>query len=101
MIFLTNIHAWVQIASAQVDSSYKGHRSNRGAASYGVSRRTDYRVIASGLPNSCSWQDLKDHMRKGGEVTFAQVGYCLRDKTVYFSMQSILLGVKSLHSRGG
>ena len=30
-------------------------------------------MIVSGLPKSCSWQDLKDHMRKGGEVTFAQV----------------------------
>lgn len=59
------------------DSSYRGYRSSRGAASYGVSRRTDYRVIVSGLPNSCSWQDLKDHMRKGGEVTFAQV---MRDR---------------------
>lgn len=48
-----------------------------GAGSYGVSRRTDYRTIVSGLPNSCSWQDLKDHMRKGGEVTFAQV---MRDR---------------------
>lgn len=48
-----------------------------GAASYGVSRRTDYRTIVTGLPNSCSWQDLKDHMRKGGEVTFAQV---MRDR---------------------
>ncbi|KAG2243404.1 hypothetical protein Bca52824_094750 [Brassica carinata] len=32
-----------------------------------------YRVIVSGLPSSASWQDLKDHMRKGGEVCFSQV----------------------------
>lgn len=25
------------------------------------------------LPLSCSWQDLKDHMRRAGEVTFSQV----------------------------
>lgn len=34
---------------------------------------TAYRVVVSGLPPTASWQDLKDHMRKGGEVTFAQV----------------------------
>jgi hypothetical protein len=34
---------------------------------------TAFRVVVSGLPATASWQDLKDHMRKGGEVTFAQV----------------------------
>lgn len=34
---------------------------------------TSFRVVVSGLPATASWQDLKDHMRKGGEVTFAQV----------------------------
>jgi hypothetical protein len=34
---------------------------------------TAFRVVVSGLPPTASWQDLKDHMRKGGEVTFAQV----------------------------
>ncbi len=40
---------------------------------YGPSRRTDFRVIVTGLPLSCSWQDLKDHMRRAGDVTFSQV----------------------------
>eukprot|EP00242_Pyramimonas_sp_CCMP2087_P002065 CAMPEP_0198232302 /NCGR_PEP_ID=MMETSP1445-20131203/115658_1 /TAXON_ID=36898 /ORGANISM="Pyramimonas sp., Strain CCMP2087" /LENGTH=194 /DNA_ID=CAMNT_0043912967 /DNA_START=298 /DNA_END=883 /DNA_ORIENTATION=- len=39
----------------------------------GVSRRTEFRVLISGLPTSASWQDLKDHMRYAGDVTFAQV----------------------------
>ncbi|KAF2571019.1 hypothetical protein F2Q70_00000117 [Brassica cretica] len=39
----------------------------------GPSRRSEYRVVVSGLPSSASWQDLKDHMRKGGEVCFSQV----------------------------
>lgn len=31
-------------------------------------------MLVKNLPLSCSWQDLKDHMRKaGGDVTFAQV----------------------------
>ncbi|GAB4855597.1 Serine/arginine-rich splicing factor sr30 [Ancistrocladus abbreviatus] len=49
-------------------SSYSGS-SYRG----GVSRRSDYRVLVTGLPPSASWQDLKDHMRRAGDVCFSQV----------------------------
>ncbi|CAL5380656.1 unnamed protein product [Camellia sinensis] len=56
--------------SSSVDrySSYSGG-SSRG----GVSRRSDYRVLVTGLPSSASWQDLKDHMRRAGDVCFSQV----------------------------
>ena len=37
------------------------------------SKRTDYRVIVSNLPSSGSWQDLKDHMRRAGDVCFSDV----------------------------
>ncbi|XP_051972874.1 serine/arginine-rich splicing factor 9-like [Xyrauchen texanus] len=37
------------------------------------SRRSEYRVIVTGLPPSGSWQDLKDHMREAGDVCFADV----------------------------
>nr|GMD95144.1 serine/arginine-rich splicing factor SR34A-like isoform X1 [Ipomoea batatas] len=30
-------------------------------------------IIVRGLPDSASWQDLKDHMRKAGDVCFAEV----------------------------
>ncbi|XP_062143428.1 serine/arginine-rich splicing factor SR34B-like isoform X1 [Alnus glutinosa] len=51
-------------------SSYSsGGRSGRG----GVSRRSEFRVLVSGLPPSASWQDLKDHMRQAGDVCFSQV----------------------------
>ena len=46
-----------------------GGRGHRG----GVSRRSDYRVKITGLPHSASWQDLKDHMRRAGDVCFSQV----------------------------
>ncbi|XP_029116923.1 serine/arginine-rich splicing factor SR30 isoform X1 [Elaeis guineensis] len=49
-----------------------GYGSGRGSK-YGVSRRSEYRVVVRGLPSSASWQDLKDHMRKAGDVCFAQV----------------------------
>lgn len=36
-------------------------------------RRSDYRVMVSGLPPTGSWQDLKDHMRDAGDVQFTDV----------------------------
>ena len=36
-------------------------------------RRTEYGVIVSNLPRGCSWQDLKDFMRKAGDVVFTDV----------------------------
>lgn len=48
---------------------YSSHSSGRS----GLSRRAEYRVVVSKLPSSASWQDLKDHMRKAGDVCFAQV----------------------------
>ncbi|CAI9588858.1 unnamed protein product [Staurois parvus] len=57
-------------------------RSNRGpGGGYGgprgrngpPSRRSEYRVLVSGLPPSGSWQDLKDHMREAGDVCYADV----------------------------
>ncbi|KAJ0734967.1 putative RNA recognition motif domain, nucleotide-binding alpha-beta plait domain superfamily [Helianthus annuus] len=44
-----------------------------GRGAYGVSKRSDYRVLVTGLPSSASWQDLKDHMRRAGDVCFSQV----------------------------
>ncbi|XP_015570455.2 serine/arginine-rich splicing factor SR30 isoform X1 [Ricinus communis] len=49
-------------------SSYSGRSGSRGP-----SRRSDYRVLVTGLPSSASWQDLKDHMRRAGDVCFSQV----------------------------
>uniref|UniRef100_A0A2P2J5K5 Arginine/serine-rich splicing factor n=3 Tax=Rhizophora mucronata TaxID=61149 RepID=A0A2P2J5K5_RHIMU len=56
--------------SSPVDrySSYSGSSGGRGS-----SRRSDYRVLVTGLPPSASWQDLKDHMRRAGDVCFSQV----------------------------
>ncbi|KAL6505024.1 hypothetical protein OROGR_024841 [Orobanche gracilis] len=57
----------------------RGHSSSTDRSSAargprgGVSRRSDYRVIITGLPHSASWQDLKDHMRRAGDVCFSQV----------------------------
>uniref|UniRef100_A0A8I3W4U2 Serine and arginine rich splicing factor 9 n=1 Tax=Callithrix jacchus TaxID=9483 RepID=A0A8I3W4U2_CALJA len=38
----------------------------RGGRNGPPTRRSDFRVLVSGLPPSGSWQDLKDHMREAG-----------------------------------
>ncbi|XP_044369586.1 serine/arginine-rich splicing factor SR30 [Triticum aestivum] len=54
-------------------SSFGGGGGGSGGGRRGVSRHTDYRVLVTGLPSSASWQDLKDHMRRAGDVCFAEV----------------------------
>ncbi|KAG5567734.1 hypothetical protein RHGRI_003055 [Rhododendron griersonianum] len=58
--------------SSSIDR-YSSHSSGRGSRGGGVSRRSEYRVLVTGLPSSASWQDLKDHMRRAGDVCFSQV----------------------------
>lgn len=54
-------------------SSSDRHSSYNSGRGRGVSRRSEYRVLVTGLPSSASWQDLKDHMRRAGDVCFSQV----------------------------
>jgi RNA recognition motif. (a.k.a. RRM, RBD, or RNP domain) len=44
-------------------------------APMGGGRQTEHRVIVTGLPPSASWQDLKDHMRKAGDVVYTDVDH--------------------------
>ncbi|KZS02794.1 Serine/arginine-rich splicing factor 1, partial [Daphnia magna] len=48
-----------------------GGGSNGGRSRGPPARRTNYRVIVTGLPPTGSWQDLKDHMREAGDVCYA------------------------------
>ncbi|XP_043930096.1 serine/arginine-rich splicing factor 5-like [Protopterus annectens] len=48
--------------------SYRQPRSS--GSRYGPPQRTEYRIIVENLSSGVSWQDLKDVMRKAGEVTF-------------------------------
>ncbi|KAM1490389.1 hypothetical protein ACFXTO_033524 [Malus domestica] len=64
----------VELAHGGRHSSSDRYRSySRSSSSRGVSRRSDYRVLVTGLPPSVSWQDPKDHMRRAGDVCFSQV----------------------------
>lgn len=55
------------------DDRPRGGGYVRGRGKGGPIKRTDYRVLVSGLPPSGSWQDLKDHMREAGEPTYTDV----------------------------
>ncbi len=48
-------------------------RDGRDAPRKTGGRRTDYGVVITNLPRGCSWQDLKDFMRKAGDVVFTDV----------------------------
>ena len=53
----------------------KGGREARRApwvAKYGAPQRTKYKMKVLNLSSRISWQDLKDTLRKGGEVTYAE-----------------------------
>ncbi|KDO52800.1 hypothetical protein CISIN_1g0226881mg, partial [Citrus sinensis] len=70
-----------------------GAGAGAGAGRFGISRHSEYRVIVRGLPSSASWQDLKDHMRKAGDVCFAEVS---RDSEGWQSPAMILLTLNFL-----
>ena len=48
-------------------------------------RRTEYGVIVTNLPRGCSWQDLKDFMRKVGDVVYSDVDRNSGEGVVEFS----------------
>lgn len=49
----------------------RGSRRADWVEKYGPPTRTDYRIIVENLSTRVSWQDLKDLMRKAGDVTYA------------------------------
>ena len=51
----------------------RGDRGGRDDRRRGATRRSEHRVLISNLPRSCSWQDLKDYMRRAGDVIYADV----------------------------
>ncbi|WVZ98237.1 hypothetical protein U9M48_043702 [Paspalum notatum var. saurae] len=63
----------VELAHGGRGPSFDRSSSHSSAGLRGASRRSDYRVMVTGLPSSASWQDLKDHMRRAGDVCFTDV----------------------------
>lgn len=71
-----------QPPGARGGSRRSGGRDRR----FGPPTRTEYRVIVENLSSRVSWQDLKDMMRKAGDVTYADAHKSARnDGIVEFS----------------
>jgi len=62
----------VELANACSDSDPRDSGS-RTRVSDGRYRRTNYRIIVKNLSSRTSWQDLKDYMKKAGEITYSTV----------------------------
>lgn len=62
----------VELANACSDSDPRDSGS-RARVSDGRYRRTNYRIIVRNLSSRTSWQDLKDYMKKAGEITYSTV----------------------------
>jgi arginine/serine-rich splicing factor 1/9 len=78
LIYLYNGRNHLQVEPAHGGRGNGGSSFDRpsnfgGGGRRGVSRHSEYRVLVTGLPSSASWQDLKDHMRKAGDVCFSEV----------------------------
>ena len=70
-------------------NNYNRGRDDRyGGGGGGRSRRfpppsnTKYRVVVENLSSRCSWQDLKDYLREGGEVTYAEAHQKVRNEGI-------------------
>lgn len=55
------------------DNRRDDRRGPPGRGGGGMVKNSDYRVIIKGLSTRTSWQDLKDYMRKAGNVLYANV----------------------------
>ncbi|XP_065333577.1 serine/arginine-rich splicing factor 1A [Cloeon dipterum] len=71
-----------------------GGRDGRGRGP--PARRSQYRVLVTGLPPSGSWQDLKDHMREAGDVCFADVFKDNSGVVEYLRYEDMKYAVKKL-----
>jgi len=72
---------------------YNSYSFRHGAA---PSRRTEHRVIITGLPPTGSWQDLKDHMREAGDVCYADVNRDGTGTVEFTNREDMKYAVKSL-----
>uniref|UniRef100_A0A915K3H9 RRM domain-containing protein n=1 Tax=Romanomermis culicivorax TaxID=13658 RepID=A0A915K3H9_ROMCU len=69
----SNFSSWANGGRGRHGSNGYGSSSGGGGGGSSIGRRTNYRVLITGLPISGSWQDLKDHMREAGDVCYADV----------------------------
>ncbi|KAF9435392.1 hypothetical protein BGZ76_006379, partial [Entomortierella beljakovae] len=58
---------------ARGDRRRDERRDDRDDRRFGPPERTEFRLIVGNLSHGVSWQDIKDLMRKAGQVTFADL----------------------------
>ncbi|KAL3311341.1 serine arginine-rich splicing factor [Cichlidogyrus casuarinus] len=69
---------------------YGGRKSYR-ESRYGPPTRTEYRAIVENLSSRISWQDLKDTMRKAGEVCYADAHRSNRNEGIATNTAQLLV----------
>ncbi|VDK38365.1 unnamed protein product [Taenia asiatica] len=72
----------IVVEHARLPPGARGSSRRRESRRYGPPTRTDYRVIVENLSSRVSWQDLKDMMRKAGEVTYADAHKQVRNEGI-------------------
>ncbi|POM70543.1 Hypothetical protein PHPALM_12996 [Phytophthora palmivora] len=60
-------------------------------------RGTQYRVKISGLPVTMSWQDLKDFLRKGGDVVHSDVDRRGNGSASFATPDEMRRAIRKLH----
>ncbi|KAF9945270.1 hypothetical protein BGZ70_003926 [Mortierella alpina] len=76
-------------------------REDRRDDRYGPPERTEHRLIVENLAHGVSWQDVKDLMRKAGEVTYADLSKDFDDQAVveFASENDMRYALKSLDGK--
>ncbi|KAG0300037.1 hypothetical protein BGZ98_009547 [Dissophora globulifera] len=74
-VTLKNGFGFVEFADAKDadDAVFDFHGKEFMGERFAPPERTEFRLIVENLAHGVSWQDIKDLMRKAGEVTFADL----------------------------
>ncbi|NWT37025.1 SRSF4 factor, partial [Uria aalge] len=88
-------HARARRGRGRFPQRFSYYQSQSGSSRYGPPVRTEHRIIVENLSSRISWQDLKDVMRKAGEVTYVDAHRNNRNEGVvefasYSDMKSAL-----------
>ncbi|KAJ7417081.1 Serine/arginine-rich splicing factor 5 [Willisornis vidua] len=88
-------HARARRGRGRFSQRFSYYQSQSGSSRYGPPVRTEHRIIVENLSSRISWQDLKDVMRKAGEVTYVDAHRNNRNEGVvefasYSDMKSAL-----------
>ena len=78
-----------------------GGGGQMGVGAAGQMKMPGKRVYVGNLSWDVKWQDLKDHMRKAGEVIHADVMVCAKPATRNPKPETLKCGCDGMHESGG